>query len=54
MSEPITVSYEETLICTLQFESEAEFEDWKDQGSVLRDLHPSQILTEKYNTEVFQ
>mgnify|MGYP003145560785 CR=1 FL=1 len=54
MSDPITVSYEETLICTLQFESEAEFEDWQDQGSVLRDLHPSQILTERHHMEVSQ
>ena len=52
MTDAITVSYEETTICTLQFDSQAELEDWQDQGSVLSDLHSSQILTEEHRLEV--
>ena len=52
MTDAITVSYEETTICTLQFDSQAELEDWQDRGSVLSDLHASQILTEEHRLEV--
>ena len=51
---PITVSYEDTVRCTLQFADEAEFEDWQDQGSVLSDLHSSQFLFEEHHMEVSQ
>lgn len=54
MSVPITVSYEDTVRCTLQFENETEFEEWQDQGSVLDDLHSSQILFEEHHMEVSQ
>ena len=54
MTNPITVSYEETTVCTLQFKDEAEFQDWQDQGSVLRDLHSSQIVFEEHHMEVLK
>jgi hypothetical protein len=54
MSTPITVSYEDIVRCTLQFEDEAQFEEWQDQGSVLSDLHYSQILFEEHHMEVSQ
>ena len=47
----ITISFEETTKCTLQFESQEEFEDWQDMGSVLDDLHDSQIITWKHNID---
>ena len=54
MNDPITVSYEDIVRCTLQFEDEAQFEEWQDQGSVLSDLHSSQILFEEHHMEVSQ
>ena len=49
----ITISFEETTKCTLQFESQEEFEDWQDMGSVVNDLHDSQIITWKHNIDAF-
>jgi|TARA_R100000081_G_scaffold86299_1_gene55896 hypothetical protein len=54
MNDPITVSYEETTRCTLQFADEAAFEDWQEHGSIINDLDDSQIIMWKYNMEAFK
>lgn len=54
MSGPITVLYEETTRCTLQFADKSAFEEWQENGSLIQDLEDSQILLWKYNMEAFE
>ena len=54
MSSPITVLYEETTRCTLQFADTSAFEEWQENGSLIQDLDDSQILLWKYNMEAFE
>ena len=47
-----TVSFQQVSLHTIQFDSEAEFNNWDDQGACIDDLHPSQIITSKSHTDI--
>ena len=47
-----TVTYQQISLHTIEFDSEAEFNDWDDQGACIDDLHPSQITFSKSHTDI--
>ena len=47
-----TVSFQQVSLHTIEFDSEAEFNDWDDHGACIDDLHPSQITFSKCRTDI--
>ena len=47
-----TVTYQQTSLHTIEFDSEAEFDEWDDQGACIDDLHPSQIIFSKCFSDI--
>tara|TARA_Y100000015_G_scaffold28803_1_gene28073 strand:+ start:423 stop:590 length:168 start_codon:yes stop_codon:yes gene_type:complete len=47
-----TVTYQEVSHYTIEFDDEAEFNEWDDQGACIDDLHPSQITMSKCYTDI--
>ena len=47
-----TVTYQEVSLHTIEFDDEAEFNEWDNLGACIDDLHPSQITMSKCYTDI--
>jgi len=47
-----TVSYQLVEHLTIEFDDEAEFNEWDNLGACIDDLHPSQITMSKSYTDI--